>query len=111
MVWMTHRSWKYKARKACYLFTLLLALGCSYTALYDTQGRIKARCFTWGQAECTTKCEPIHIKDEYGKTIYYHTNNNCMRSESKGLSENGATAIVQSILGIPEAIVKAVWPF
>ena len=92
------------------VLVLFLNLSCVSAKIYDVHGRVIKSCWTWGQASCSMVCQPIHIKDAEGKTVLYYTNNNCMVAISGGLSDNGADAIIDPILGMPAAIVKALIP-
>ena len=94
-----------------WLLVLFFSLSCAKATLYNPQGEVKASCWSWGEASCSMVCEPIHIKDLEGKTIYYHTNTNCMSVKTGGLSDNGVKAVIEVILGFPAALAKALLPF
>jgi hypothetical protein len=69
-------------------------IGCTSVSSYYPTGDLAAKCRSWGSSVCeAAENTPYHVK-----------------AEGKGLSENGMNAVMQTILQLPEAIIKAFFP-
>jgi hypothetical protein len=82
------------ARKFLFAIICSCSIGCASVKTYYPHGELAAKCRSWGSSKC-----------EAAEGTPYHVS-----SVGHGLSENGMTAIVQSILELPEAIFKAIFP-
>jgi hypothetical protein len=85
--------------KALPLVLLLLVCSCTTSKAHLIEDKEKVHileCWTWGQATCT-------IADPDDSSIV-------ITAESKGLSDNGVTAIIKTITGLPKVIIDSLFP-
>lgn len=89
-------------KRTALLLVLISLTACSYMAI--RQGDTEFVCFTWGQATCEI-CGRV---DETGRLVEAVDKEFCpLKSESRGLSDNGVKAIVTTITELPVKIIQA----
>jgi hypothetical protein len=90
----------------------VLLLSCASTKTYGPDGEVTGKCRAWGTAKCWV-CEPVlsvRLVSSTGE-VFYIPGEVCLGAESEGLSDNGARAIIQTVLNLPPAILRAMLPF